>query len=221
MTTRVALVDDYEIVRRGLHALLDAEPDLEVVAEVGTCAEALGEIPLADADVALVDVRLPDGDGVELCRDLTTVAPDLRCLLLTAFADDTTRERAAEAGAYGLLLKALDAPSLVDAVREVAAGETLPDTTPPRPEAADDPAAARLTPQERRVVALLSEGLTNRRIGEHLGLSEKTVKNYVSNVLAKLHMAHRSEVAVYGARLTGARPESFDPAREADRACHA
>ena len=205
--TRVALVDDYEIVRQGLRALLSAEPDVEVVGEYGTYADALTEVPLAQPDVAIVDVRLPDGDGVDLCEDLGTVAPDLRCVVLTAYADDAALLRAAEVGVAAYVLKEAGGDALVRTVRDVAEGQSLldprtADYVSARLRAADD---SGLTPQERRVVALVTEGLTNRQIGEHLGLSEKTVKNYVSNVLAKLGMAHRSEVAVYGARSSKAR----------------
>lgn len=205
---RVALVDDYEIVRQGLRVLLAAEPDVEVVGEYGTYAGALTELPLAGADVAVVDVRLPDGDGVDLCADLGTVAPDVRCVVLTAYAGDEALLHAAEVGVAAYVLKEAGGDALVRAVRDVAHGQSLLDPrtagcVAARLRAADD---SGLTPQERRVVALVTEGLTNRQIGEHLGLSEKTVKNYVSNVLAKLGMAHRSEVAVYGSRLAARRP---------------
>lgn len=205
---RVAVVDDYEIVRQGLHSLLDAEPDLDVVAELGTYADALTEIPLIGPDVVVVDVRLPDGDGVDLCADLAEVAPDVRCVVLTAYPDDAAISRALDAHAAAFVLKEVDGSALVRAVREVAHGRTLLDSATTayvaggfRDAAHDNAGGPRLTPQEHRVVALVSEGLMNRQIGEHLGLSEKTVKNYVSNVLAKLGMSHRSEVAVYGARL--------------------
>jgi DNA-binding NarL/FixJ family response regulator len=200
-TTLVALVDDYEIVRHGLRALFAQQDDMAVVAEAGTCAEALTEVPLANPDVVVVDVRLPDGDGIGLCADLAVVAPDLRCVVLTAYADDAAMLRAVDAGVAAFVLKEADGTVLVTAVRDVARGESLLDPrTAALARARDDGGTADLTPQESRVVALVSEGMTNRQIGEHLGLSEKTVKNYVSNVLAKLGMARRSEVAVYGAR---------------------
>ena len=201
--TRIALVDDYEIVRAGLRVLLATEPDLAVVAEYGTCVEALTELPLAAVDVAVVDVRLPDGDGIDLCAALTAVAPDLRCVVLTAYADDAALLRAAAAGVAAFVRKDADGGALLRAVRDVAAGGSslgprFAATPGARPRAADD---GRLTAQERRVVALVTEGLTNRRIGERLGLSEKTVKNYVSNVLSKLGMSRRTQAAAYAVRL--------------------
>jgi DNA-binding NarL/FixJ family response regulator len=210
---RVALVDDHEIVRRGLRTMLATEHGIDVTADVGSYAEGASALPAAGVDVAVIDVRLPDGDGVALCAELARTAPDLRCVVLTAYADDDAVVRAHQAGAAAFVLKETDTTMLVEAIRQAARGDSQLDAATTACVADrfravaydDDPTAALLTPQERRIVAQVSEGLMNRQIGEHLGLSEKTVKNYVSNVLAKLGMAHRSEVAVYGARLAARR----------------
>ena len=199
---RVFLLDDHEIVRRGVRELLEAEPDIAVVGEASTAAEALARVPATHPDVAILDVRLPDGDGVTVCRDLRSERPDLQCLMLTSFADDEALFDAILAGAAGYVLKQIRGTDLVGAVRTIAAGGSLLD---PRAAAmvmermrtpkADDPLAA-LTDQERRILDLIGEGLTNRQIGERMFLAEKTVKNYVSNLLSKLGLQRRTQAAV-------------------------
>jgi DNA-binding NarL/FixJ family response regulator len=199
---RVFLLDDHEIVRRGVRELLEAEADIEVVGEASTAAEALARVPATKPDVAVLDVRLPDGDGVSVCRELRSDRPDLACLMLTSFADDEALFDAIMAGAAGYVLKQIRGNDLVGAVRTVAAGGSLLD---PRATAAvlermrtpkaADPLAA-LTDQERRILDLIGEGLTNRQIGERMFLAEKTVKNYVSNLLSKLGLQRRTQAAV-------------------------
>ncbi|HZQ26751.1 MAG TPA: response regulator transcription factor [Acidimicrobiales bacterium] len=204
---RVLLVDDHEVVRRGLRGLIDAEPDLEVASEAGSVAEALLRLPPAKPDVAVLDVRLPDGNGVELCREIRANYPEVQCLMLTSFADDEALFNAIMAGASGYLLKQIHGMELIDAIRRVALGESLLDPAITRRvldrvrNAADeDDPVSRLSGQERRILDLIAEGLTNRQIGERLYLAEKTVKNYVSSLLAKLGMARRTEAAAYAAR---------------------
>jgi two-component system, NarL family, response regulator DevR len=205
---RIFLLDDHEVVRRGLRDLLEAEDDLEVVGEAGTAGEAYARIPPARPDVAILDVRLPDGDGVEVCREIRSKHPDIACLMLTSFADDEALFSAIMAGAGGYVLKQVRGTDLVDGVRRVARGESLLDPSlitrvmerlrqPPEPDE-----LAGLTDQERRILDLIAEGMTNRQIGERLFLAEKTVKNYVSNLLAKLGMSRRAEAAAYAARLS-------------------
>jgi DNA-binding NarL/FixJ family response regulator len=205
--TRVFLLDDHEIVRRGLRELLEAEDDLEVVGEAGTAAEALARIPATRPDVAVLDVRLPDGDGVSVCRDVRSQNAAVRCLMLTSFSDDEALFSAIMAGASGYVLKQVRGTDLVDAIRRVGRGESLidPSLTSRVLERLrggdDDDLLRQLTPQERTLLDLLAEGLTNRQIGERMFLAEKTVKNYVSNLLGKLGMGRRTEAAVYAARL--------------------
>ena len=212
---RVFLLDDHEIVREGLRALLESHADFEVVGEASTAAEALARIPPLRPDVAVLDVRLPDGDGVQVCRDVRAADPEIRCLMLTSFADDEALFDASVAGASGYVLKQIKGTDIVDAIRRVAAGESLldPDATqrvlerirnPPAP----DERLAALTPQETRILELITDGLTNRQIAEAMFLAEKTVKNYVSNLLSKLGMERRTQAAVYGARIQQPRPES-------------
>ena len=214
MTTRVFLLDDHEIVRRGLRDLLDAEDDLEVVGEASTAQEALGRIPATRPDIAVLDVRLGEGDkgaeanGIEVCREVRSQHPDIRCLMLTSFADDEALFAAIMAGASGYVLKQVRGTDLVDAIRRVGRGESLLDpaltgrvlerlrTKPQQDELAD------LTEQERKILDLIAQGYTNRQIAEKIFLAEKTVKNYVSNLLAKLGMSRRTEAAAYAARLT-------------------
>ncbi|WP_285470019.1 response regulator [Actinokineospora globicatena] len=207
MDMRVFLVDDHEIVRRGVADLLD-EPGIEVVGEAASVAEALVRVPAANPDVAVLDVRLPDGTGVELCRDLRSALPDLRCLMLTSFADDEALFDAIMAGASGFVLKQVLGTDLVAAVRTVADGGSLldPRTTAAlldriRRERTETDPLAHLTDQERTVFDLIGEGLTNREIGERMFLAEKTVKNYVSHLLAKLKMQRRTQAAVLAAEL--------------------
>ena len=201
------LLDDHEIVRRGLRELLESEPDLEVVGEAGTAEEAYGRIPATQPDVALLDVRLPDGDGVEVCREIRSKHPEIACLMLTSFADDEALFAAIMAGAAGFVLKQVRGTELVEGVRRVAQGESLLDPSMTarvldrlraRPE---DDELAGLTAQERVLLDHIAEGLTNRQIGEQMHLAEKTIKNYVSNLLSKLGMSRRTEAAVYAARL--------------------
>ena len=205
--TRVFLVDDHEIVRRGLVDLLGSAPDLTVVGEAASVGEAMARIPSSGADVAVLDVRLPDGNGVELCRDLRTVLPDLRCLMLTSFADDEALFDAVMAGASGFVLKQILGTDLISAVRTVGAGGSLLDSRATaalmqrmRSERTADP-LAELSDQERAVFDLIGQGLTNREIAERLFLAEKTIKNYVSRLLAKLGMQRRTQAAVLATEL--------------------
>ena len=192
-TIRVFLLDDHELVRRGLHELLSLEGDLEVVGEASTAAEALARIPAVRPDVAVLDVRLPDGNGVEVCRDIRSSLPDVHCLMLTSYSDDEAMVDALLAGAAGYVLKDIRGADLVGAVRRVAAGESLLDPKATErllnrlrgAEAEDDERLAQLTGQERRILDLIGQGLTNRQIGDQLHLAEKTVKNYVSSLLAE------------------------------------
>jgi two-component system response regulator DevR len=206
--TRVFLLDDHEIVRRGLRELLEGEEGFAVVGEAGTAEEALARIPATNPEVAVLDVRLPDGNGVEVCREIRSRHPEVRCLMLTSFADDEALFSAILAGAAGYVLKQVRGTDLLDAIRRVAAGQSLLDPTVTarvlerlRVPQAPDESLASLTDQERRILDLIAEGLTNRQIGERMFLAEKTVKNYVSNVLMKLGMSRRSEAAAYAARL--------------------
>jgi DNA-binding NarL/FixJ family response regulator len=211
MATRVFLLDDHEIVRRGLRDLIEAEDDLTVVGEAGTVEEALGRIPATTPDVAVLDLRLPDGDGVDVCRDVRARHPEIACIILTSFSDDEAVYAAIMAGAAGYLLKQVRGTDLVDGIRRVASGESLldPAVTARVLERLRSPREsnelARLTDRERRILDLIAEGKTNRQIGEELYLAEKTVKNNVSNVLAKLGMSRRTEAAVYAARLADKR----------------
>ena len=207
-TVRVFLLDDHEVVRRGVADLLEAEPDLTVVGEAATAAEALARVPALRPDVAVLDVRLPDGDGVTVCRELRSLLPDLRCLMLTSFADDDALFDAIMAGASGYVLKQIRGTDLVGAVRTVASGQSLldPRTTAKvlermRAAAEDKGPVAGLSEQERTVLALIGEGLTNREIGERMFLAEKTVKNYVSHLLAKLGMQRRTQAAILATEL--------------------
>jgi two-component system response regulator DevR len=196
------------VVRRGVADLLEAEPDLTVVGEAATAAEALARVPAVRPDVAVLDVRLPDGDGVMVCRELRSLLPDLRCLMLTSFADDDALFDAIMAGASGYVLKQIRGTDQVGAVRTVAGGQSLldPGTTAKvlermRAAAEDRGPVAGLSEQERTVLALIGEGLTNREIGERMFLAEKTVKNYVSHLLAKLGMQRRTQAAILATEL--------------------
>ena len=204
----VFLLDDHEIVRRGVRDLLESEPGITVVGEAGTAAAALARIPALKPDVAILDVRLPDGDGVTVCREIRSRMPQVACLMLTSFGDDEALFDAIMAGAAGYVLKQIRGTDLVGAVRTIASGRSLLD-----PEAASrvmrrmrdqaqrsDPLSG-LTDQERRILELIGEGLTNRQIGERLFLAEKTVKNYVSSLFAKLGMERRTQAAAYAARV--------------------
>ena len=207
MPARIFLLDDHEVVRRGLRDLLEAEDDLTVVGEAGTAEEARGRIPATRPDVALLDVRLPDGDGVEVCRDIRSTHPEVACVMLTSYADDEAVYAAIMAGASGYLLKQIRGTDLVDGIRKVAAGGSLLDPAVTAKvldrlrHHEDQDELARLTEQERKILDLVAEGMTNRQIGETLFLAEKTVKNYISSVLSKLGMSRRTEAAAYAVRL--------------------
>ncbi len=205
---RVFLLDDHELVRRGLTDLLDVETDLEVVGEASSVAEAMARIPAAQPDVAVLDVRLPDGSGVEVCRDIRSQMPEVRCLMLTSFSDDEALFDAIMAGASGYVLKEIRGNDLVDAIRQVAAGQSLLDPSLTqkvmeklRRGNEQDERLAALSDQEQRILELIGEGMTNRQIGEEMHLAEKTVKNYVSSLLAKLGMERRTQAAAFVARL--------------------
>jgi DNA-binding NarL/FixJ family response regulator len=202
MTTRIFLVDDHEIVRRGLFDLLGGVEDFVVVGEAASVGEALAAVPQSNADVAVLDVRLPDGNGVELCRELRSMLPDLRCLMLTSYADDEALLDAIMAGASGFVLKQILGTDLVAAVRTVGRGGSLLDSRATealmqriRSDRTADP-LAELSDQERAVFDLIGEGLTNREIGARLFLAEKTVKNYVTRLLSKLGMQRHTQAAV-------------------------
>jgi two-component system, NarL family, response regulator DevR len=204
----VFLLDDHEIVRRGLRELLEAESDIEICAEAGTAEEALARIPPTAPDVAVLDVRLPDGDGVEVCREVRSRHPEIKCLMLTSYSNDEALFEAIMAGASGYLLKQIRGTDLVDAVRRVASGQSLLDPSVTasvlerlRAGPETDERLQRLTDQERRILDLIAEGLTNRQIAERVHLAEKTVKNYVSNLLSKLGMERRTQAAVFAAEL--------------------
>ncbi|MFG2004479.1 response regulator [Spirillospora sp. NPDC048911] len=217
---RVFLVDDHEVVRRGVAALLSAEDDIEIAGEAGSADHALARIPAARPDVAVLDVRLPDGDGVTVCREIRSTMPEVACLMLTSFDDEDALFDAVMAGASGYVLKQIHGSDLVGAVRTVASGQSLLD---PRSTAKmlqrlrdrqerKDPLAG-LSDQERQVLELIGEGLTNRQIGERMYLAEKTVKNYVSSLFSKLNMSRRTQAAAYAARLKASAPKTgHDPA---------
>jgi two-component system response regulator DevR len=215
LVTKVFLVDDHEIVRRGIADLLSDEPDLVVVGEAASVSEALTRVPATAPDVAVLDVRLPDGNGIELCRELRSRLPELHCLMLTSFTDDEALFDAILAGASGFVLKQILGHDLVHAVRTVASGQSLLDarTTSAllnrirRERGQGDPVHA-LSDQERAVLDLIGDGLTNREIAERMSLAEKTVKNYVSHLLAKLGMQRRTQAAVLATQLR--RPPTED-----------
>jgi DNA-binding NarL/FixJ family response regulator len=202
----VFLLDDHEIVRRGIAQLLEGEDDIEVIGQAGTAAQALARIPALRPDVAILDVRLPDGEGVSVCREVRSmVEPPPACLMLTSYSDDEALFSAIMAGASGYLLKQVAGVDLVGAVRTVAAGGSLLDPRATslvlermrKGDEPEDPRYASLSPQEQRILGLIADGLTNRQIGAELFLAEKTVKNYVSSLLHKLGFARRTEAAVY------------------------
>ena len=200
---RVFLVDDHELVRRGIAALLTAEPDIEVVGEAATAAQARGRILATRPDVAILDVRLPDGSGIDVCRDVRSQNPDVKCLILTGYDDDEAIYAAVLAGAAGYVIKDVQGSGLIDSLRKVAAGtklihpsmsgrvvQRITDTHQA------DPRLESLSTRERDILPLIAEGLTNREIGERLGLAEKTVKNYISGLLSKLGLQRRTQAAV-------------------------
>jgi len=204
----VFLVDDHEVVRQGVRALLEASGEMEVVGEASNVESALQRIPAVNPNVAVLDVRLPDGTGVELCRDIRSSYPEIACLMLTSYSDDDALFEAILAGASGYVLKQIRGAELVDAIRRVAAGDQLLDPTVTakvldrlRKPPVRDERIERLSEQERRVLMLIADGMTNRQIGEEMHLAEKTVKNYVSHLLAKLGMDRRTEAAVFATRI--------------------
>ncbi len=206
----VFLLDDHEIVRRGVRDMLEADGDIKVTGEAGTAASALARIPALRPDVAVLDVRLPDGDGVTVCREIRSRMPEVACLMLTSFADDDALMDAVMAGAAGYVLKQIRGTDLVGAVRTVATGQSILDPRAAsqlmarlRGQSAKTDPLAGLTPQEKRILELIGEGLTNRQIGERLFLAEKTVKNYISVLFAKLGMERRTQAAAYAARVFG------------------
>ncbi|MDQ6687325.1 MAG: response regulator transcription factor [Actinomycetota bacterium] len=207
---RVFLLDDHEVVRRGLRDLLESDGDVEIVGESGTAQEATSRIPALRPDVAVLDARLPDGSGIDVCRDVRSIDPSIKALILTSYDDDEALFAAILAGAAGYLLKQVGGNDLVDAVRRVAAGQSLIDPTLTarvlerlRNGPAEHEELASLTDQERKILVLIAEGLTNRQIGERLFLAEKTVKNYVSSVLSKLGLERRTQAAVLASKLLG------------------
>lgn len=206
MSIKVFLLDDHEVVRRGLRELIEADPDMTVVGESASAQEAARRIPAMRPDVAVFDARLPDGSGIDVCRQVRSVDPSIRGLILTSYDDDDALSAAVLAGASGYLLKDIRGVGIIDAIRRVAAGEDLLDheradrlrsgwSDP----AGEDPRLRSLTPTEHRILVHVAEGLTNRQIGETMSLAEKTVKNYVSAVLAKMGMERRTQAAVYAA----------------------
>jgi len=199
---RVFLTDDHEIVRRGIAALIDAQEDMAVVGEAATAAQARARIRAVRPDVAVLDVRLPDGSGIEVCRGIKQEDPAIRCLMLTAYDDEDALRSAIIAGADGYVIKDIQGSSLLSDIRATAAGKRLIDrrvasrVTDTLRDSTDDPRLTSLGLRERQVLALIADGLTNRQIGEKIGLAEKTVKNYVSSLLAKLGLERRTQAAV-------------------------
>ncbi len=210
MTIKVFLLDDHEVVRRGVRDLLEAESDIEVVGEAGTAESALARIPALRPDVAVLDVRLPDGDGVTVCREIRSRLPEVACLMLTSFGDDEALFDAIMAGAAGYVLKQIRGTDLVGAVHTVAAGQSMLDPRAAsrlmarlRDQAVKKDPLAGLTEQEKKILELIGEGLTNRQIGERVFLAEKTVKNYVSTLFDKLGMQRRTQAAAYATKIFG------------------
>jgi DNA-binding NarL/FixJ family response regulator len=204
----VFLLDDHEVVRRGVRDLIESDGDITVVGEASTAQEALDRIPALRPQVAILDVRLPDGNGVEVCRNIRSAHEEIACLMLTSYTDDDALFDAIMAGAAGYILKQVRGTDLMSAIRQVATGASLLDSAvtgrvlarlrnPPK----EDARLSRLTNQERRILSLIAEGMTNRQIGNHMHLAEKTIKNYVSNLLMKLGMERRTEAAVFATRL--------------------
>ncbi len=213
MTIRVFLLDDHELVREGIRSLLESDEEIEVVGEAATAAEAMTRIPLAKPEVAILDVRLEDGNGIEVCRDIRSLMPELICLMLTSFADDEALYASVMAGAAGYVLKQVKARDLIEDVKRVAGGESLMDpravarvveriSNPPKV----SPELEALTPQEVRILDFIAEGMTNRQIGDAMYLSEKTIKNYLTVLFVKLKMSSRTEAAIYATKLKAGGP---------------
>jgi len=210
---RVFVLDDHEVVRQGLLRLIEAAPDMTVVGEAATAQEAVVRVPRSDADVALLDVRLPDGNGVEVCRELASLAPGVQCLMLTSYEDDDALLAAITAGAAGYVLKEIRGPQLLDSIRTVAGGRSLLDAATTRAvldrlqeSQQHDARLDLLTPQESAVLDLIGEGLTNREIADRMFLAEKTVKNYISSLLAKIEVRGRTQAALFIAEQRHRRP---------------
>jgi two-component system, NarL family, response regulator DevR len=213
MAIRVFLLDDHEMVREGVRSLLESDDDIEVVGEAASVGEALVRIPLAKPNVAILDVRLDDGSGIEVCREVRSAHPEITCLMLTSFADDEALYASVMAGAAGYVLKQIRARDLIEDVKKVAGGASLMDpravarvveriANPPQPRSE----LATLSPQERRLLDFIAQGLTNRQIAESMFLSEKTVKNYMTGLLNKLNMSNRTEAAVFATKLKAETP---------------
>lgn len=216
--TRVLIVDDHAVVREGLRALLDSQDDIEVVGEAGSAEEAVRRVGFDEPDLVVMDVQLPDGTGVDACREIRSRWPEVKVLILTSFADDGALHAAIMAGAAGYVLKRIQSNELVDAIRAAASGKALLDPELVdsvfrriRGEVPGDPLLERLSSQELRVLELIEQGMTNRQIAAELHLAEKTVKNYVSNMLAKMGMSRRSEAAAYAARRAASNASNFPP----------
>lgn len=213
--TRVFLLDDHEVVRRGVADLLNAEPDLEVVGEAATAADALAEVLRCQPDVAVLDVRLQDGNGIAVCREIRSDHPDIACLIFTSFEDDQAVAEASLAGASGFVLKQIRSNALIESIRKVASGAQLLDAATvrmalQRVKESDAGLVQTLTVQEHRIFELIGEGYSNRQIADELYLAEKTVKNYVSNMLSKLGMSRRTEAAAFAARLDERERNKYD-----------
>lgn len=212
---KVFLLDDHEIVRRGVADLVNTQDDMQVVSEAGTAAEAVRIVEASRPDVAVLDVRLADGNGIEVCRDITSSIPDVACLILTSFSDDRALVDASLAGAKGYVLKQIRSNDLIDSIRRVASGVTLLDAATVRMciqrlKNSDEGVIDLLTDQEHKIFDLIGEGYSNRQIAEELFLAEKTVKNYVSNMLSKLGMSRRTEAAAFAARIDERNRRKYD-----------
>ena len=202
----VFLLDDHEVVRRGVAEMIDGSPGMRVIGEAATAAQALSAVRECQPDVAVLDVRLSDGSGIEVCREIKNDLPDVQCLILTSFADDQALVDAAMAGAAGYVLKRVRGNEIVESIRKVASGAQLLDSATVRMgmrrlKSTDEGRVSTLTPQELRIFDLIGDGYSNRQIAEEMGLAEKTVKNYVSNMLSKLDMDRRTQAAAFSARL--------------------
>ena len=215
---KVLLVDDHEVVRQGLRALLESQDHIEVVGEAGTAADGVRRVGFDSPDIVVMDVRLPDGSGIDACKEIRNRFPETGVLILTSYADEEALVAAIQAGAAGDVLKRIDGQDLIRSVEKVAAGESLldPEMTEKlfariRSGEDEDPLLSRLSPQEHRILEMIAEGKTNREIADELYLAEKTVKNYVSNLLRKLEMKRRSEAAAYAARLSEQRRHHYPP----------